>query len=211
VPFAALKLAAGLVLCVPNIPLLFMGEEYGETAPFLYFTSHTDPTLARAVREGRRQEFARFAWSQEVPDPQDPQTFSRSILHHQLREQDPQRALLRFYRDVIALRKSSPALRNCSKEHVEAITLPEQKVLLLRRWQPHDEEFLLLVSFAAESVSVVPPLPPGRWQLVLTSGAEQYGGHGQAGLPAVLHADEQRSVMCEPFTFALYRRDAEVE
>ena len=60
VPFAALKLAAGLVLCTPNIPLLFMGEEYGETAPFLYFTSHTDPALAQAVREGRRREFAQF-------------------------------------------------------------------------------------------------------------------------------------------------------
>ena len=67
VPFPALKLAAGLVLCAPNSPLLFMGEEYGEPAPFLYFTSHTDPALAQAVREGRRREFAHFAWGRGDP------------------------------------------------------------------------------------------------------------------------------------------------
>ena len=209
VPFAALKLAAGLLLCAPNIPLLFMGEEYGETAPFLYFTSHTDPALAQAVRAGRRREFAQFAWGQEVPDPQDPQTVHRSVLKHRLREQDPHRALLRFYCDVIALRKRSPALRNCSKEHLEVKTLPEQKVLLIQRWQPQDEEILLFASCASESVTLVPPLPPGRWQKVLDAEAEHYGGLGQDGLPAVLRADQKSSVKLAPFTFALYRRTSE--
>ena len=209
VPFAALKLAAGLLLCAPNIPLLFMGEEYGETAPFLYFTSHTDSALAQAVRAGRRRAFAQFAWGQEVPDPQDPQTVRRSVLNHHLREQDPHRALLRFYCDVIALRKRSPALRNCSKEHLEVRTLPEQKVLLIQRWQPQDEEILLFASCASESVTLVPPLPPGRWQKVLDAEAEHYGGLGQDGLPAVLRADQKSSVKLAPFTFALYRRTSE--
>ena len=155
------------------------------------------------------REFAQFAWGQEVPDPQDSQTVRRSVLNHHLREQDPHRALLRFYCDVIALRKRSPALRNCSKAHLEVKTLPEQKVLLIQRWQPQDEEILLFASCASESVTLVPPLPPGRWQKVLDSEAEHYGGPGPEGLPAVLQANEQNSVVLARFAFALYRRTSE--
>lgn len=75
VSFDGLKLAAGMVLLSPFVPLLFMGEEYGETAPFLYFTSHSDPTLVEAVRKGRLEEFAAFGCEDEVPDPQDEATF----------------------------------------------------------------------------------------------------------------------------------------
>ena len=82
VPFAALKTAAAAVLLSPFVPLLFMGEEYGETAPFLYFTSHSDPALIAAVRHGRREEFASFVWSGELPEPDAEETFARSRLRH---------------------------------------------------------------------------------------------------------------------------------
>jgi maltooligosyltrehalose trehalohydrolase len=209
VPFAALKLAAGLVLCAPNLPLLFMGEEYGETAPFLYFTSHADPGLVQAVREGRRREFAAFAWGQEVPDPQDPETFCRSVLRHHLREREPHRALLRFYHDLIALRKRSPALRNCSMAHLEVTVLPEHQALVMRRWQPREDEILLFAAFAPTATSLVPLLPAGRWRQVLDSEAERYGGLARGGLPPVLQPDEQRAVVLAPFTFALYRNTPE--
>ncbi|MGE0683968.1 MAG: malto-oligosyltrehalose trehalohydrolase [Candidatus Binatia bacterium] len=204
-PFPALKLAAGLILCAPNIPLLFMGEEYGEPAPFLYFTSHTNPVLVQAVQEGRKREFVKFSWGQEVPDPQDPQTFQRSLLQHQLREQDPHRSLLRFYRDVITLRKRSPALNNCNKENLELTMLSEHNVLLIRRWDPQNEALLLLASLASSPVSLVPPIPLGRWQLGLCSEAVQYGGSGQGDIPAVLEADEQKPLTLPPFAFVLYR------
>lgn len=207
VPFAALKLAAGLVLCAPNLPLLFMGEEYGEPAPFLYFTSHTDAALVAAVREGRRREFAEFAWGQEVPDPQDPETFRRSLLNHHLREQEPHRALLHFYRDVIALRKTSPALRNCSKDHLAVLTFPAERVLVIRRWQPQEEELLLLASFAPTSRALISPLPPGRWHKVLDSAALPYGGNTQDELPAILGLTEPSGVVVAPFAFAVYRAE----
>src|SRR4029077_7380139 len=70
VPLEALKVAAAACLLAPNIPLLFMGEEYGETAPFQFFPDPGDPALAEAVRKGRRAEFASSAWEGEVPDPQ---------------------------------------------------------------------------------------------------------------------------------------------
>jgi maltooligosyltrehalose trehalohydrolase len=205
VPFPALKLAAGLVLCAPNIPLLFMGEEYGEPAPFLYFTSHTDPTLAQAVREGRRREFARFAWEQKVPDPQDPNSFRQAVLHHRLREQDPHRPLLCFYRELIALRKQSPALRNCNKEHTEVMTPSEEPVLIIHRWQPQAEEFLFFASFAARPVSFVPVLPPGRWQKMLDAAASRFGGSAPDSLPAFLAASEGSKIELAPFTFAVYQ------
>jgi maltooligosyltrehalose trehalohydrolase len=210
VSFAALKLAAGLVLCTPNIPLLFMGEEYGETAPFLYFASHTDPVLAQSVREGRRREFAQFVGGEEIPDPQDPQTFVRSRLNHALRGEAPYCALLRFYRDLIAVRKHSSALGNCNKEYLEVITIPERQVLLMLRWQPQEETFLLIASFAAESVAFVPPLSPGRWQKVIDAAAEKYGGIGGDELPTVLRGDASPTIDLSPFSFALYRCATEV-
>jgi maltooligosyltrehalose trehalohydrolase len=206
VPFPALKLAAGLVLCAPNIPLLFMGEEYGESAPFLYFTSHTDPQLVQAVREGRRREFAEFAWSETVPDPQDPETFHRSVLNHHLRERQPHQALLGFYHDLIALRQQSPALRNCSKEYLRISTLPDQQIFLIQRWQPREDEVLLFASCAATAVSLIPPLPVGQWQRVIDSEDERYSGSAQAALPRVLRRDEQRRLLLAPFAFAVYRK-----
>src|SRR5207253_3782886 len=74
------KAAAALLLLAPHTPLLFMGEEYGETAPFQFFTSYGDPRLVEAVRKGRHDDFKQVPW-QEVPDPQDPATFERSRLH----------------------------------------------------------------------------------------------------------------------------------
>lgn len=210
VPFAALKLAAGMVLCSPNIPLLFMGEEYGETAPFLYFTSHTDPALAQTVREGRRREFAQFVCEKEIPDPQDPQTFVRSRLNHALRGEVPYCALLRFYHDLIAVRKHSPALRNCNKEYLEVITIPERRVLLMLRWQPQEETLLLIASFAAEPVAIVPPLPPGRWHKVIDAAAKKYGGTRGGELPIMLRRDTSTAINLSPFSFALYRCATEV-
>jgi maltooligosyltrehalose trehalohydrolase len=66
------KLAAATLLTAPFVPMLFMGEEHGETAPFQFFVSHADPALRDAVRTGRREEFAAFAWRGEAPDPNDP-------------------------------------------------------------------------------------------------------------------------------------------
>lgn len=105
VDLEGLKLAAGLTLLSPFVPLLFMGEEYGETHPFQYFTSHSDTALIEAVRKGRREEFAAFGWQGEVPDPQDEATFRRSILDPAVRDTEPHRTLWMLYKSLIAMRK----------------------------------------------------------------------------------------------------------
>lgn len=100
-PALARPLAAFCVLLSPFIPMLFMGEEYGEPAPFQYFTDHIDPDIAQATREGRRAEFHSFAaFAEDVPDPEDRATFERSKL---TRRRDP--ALARLYAELIAARR----------------------------------------------------------------------------------------------------------
>ena len=98
--FEALKLAAGLVILSPSLPLLFMGEEYGEDAPFLYFVSHEDMDLIEAVRTGRKEEFKPFSWEGEPPDPQSEETFRASKLDWQKRTQGHHHVLLGFYTAV---------------------------------------------------------------------------------------------------------------
>src|SRR5437764_6862750 len=88
VPREKLRVAAAAIILSPFIPMLFMGEEYGEKAPFQYFTSHSDPDLIEAVRNGRREEFEEFAWKGEAPDPHDAETFNRSKLRWDLLEHD---------------------------------------------------------------------------------------------------------------------------
>jgi maltooligosyltrehalose trehalohydrolase len=102
VPWEALEPIAATVILGSGLPLLFMGEEYGETRPFLYFTSHGDPELARSVTEGRRREHIAEAGG-EVPDPQSPETFERSRLTH--RRDGRHGALRESYRRLLALRR----------------------------------------------------------------------------------------------------------
>src|SRR5262249_28055088 len=104
------KLAAAVTLLAPFVPLLFMGEEYGETAPFLYFISHGDSELIEAVRRGRASDFASFVQPGdrpvELPDPQSESTFMASKLQPQLARQEPHRTLRHFYRDLLRFRKT---------------------------------------------------------------------------------------------------------
>jgi maltooligosyltrehalose trehalohydrolase len=118
-----LRIAAALLLTSPFVPLLFQGEEWGADTPFQFFTSHADAGLGRKVSTGRRQEFAAFGWA-DLPDPQDPATFERSKLDWA----EPARAgwagrqgtLLGWYRELIALRRATPALRDHDLKRVTA-------------------------------------------------------------------------------------------
>ena len=111
-PPSAVRLAAGLLLLAPRLPLLFMGEEYGETNPFPYFCDFEDPALVKAVREGRKAEFAHFNWPEEPPDPVAPATRDSAVLTWSW-DNDPTRlGLRRLYRDLLRLRRESPTLRD---------------------------------------------------------------------------------------------------
>ncbi|MGW0791132.1 malto-oligosyltrehalose trehalohydrolase [Streptomyces sp. NPDC002911] len=103
--------AAALVLTGPFTPMLFMGEEWGARTPWQFFTDHTDPELARAVRDGRRREFAAHGWAEEdIPDPQHPATRDRSCLDWSEPEREPHARLRSWYRELITLRRALPDL-----------------------------------------------------------------------------------------------------
>ncbi len=116
-----LKVAAALVLLGPSVPMLFQGEEWGASTPFLYFTDHDDAELGRLVSEGRRREFAAFGWApDDVPDPQDPKTFERSKLDWDEVGEGVHRELLDWHRRLIALRRAEPSLSSGTFDDLDA-------------------------------------------------------------------------------------------
>ena len=202
VNFECLKLAAGVVLLSPYLPLIFMGEEYGETAPFLYFTSHGDPALIEAVRNGRKAEFAEFSWSAEPPDPQDETTFLLSRLTPETAWDTKQRRLLDFYRELIRFRKESRALACPSSDRCESKVLSEH-ILSVRRW--HDRsEAILLFHFADQSAALTAPLPPGQWTLKIHSTDSSWGGTGTA--PSSICERSEQPMILSPWSFVVYER-----
>ena len=105
VGFERAKVAAGLMLTAPFIPLMFQGEEFAASTPFQYFADHDDPEMARAVSEGRRREFAAFGWDPEViPDPEKVETFERSKLKWDEAREDQHAEMMEWYRSLIRLR-----------------------------------------------------------------------------------------------------------
>jgi maltooligosyltrehalose trehalohydrolase len=202
VSFEKLKLAAGAVLLSPFIPLLFMGEEYGEEARFQYFISHSDPELIEAVRKGRLEEFAAFEWKLEPPDPQDEATFLRAKLNHQLRQGGHHRTLREFYRELIRLRKALAPLARLSKAHCEISAYEKQRVMLMRRWKD-DQSDLIFFNLNDAEVSLAAAIPNGDWRKIFDSAAPQWDGPG-ARLPETLLAGEDLSLSMSAWGFALF-------
>lgn len=130
------ELAAGLVLTGPFVPMLFQGEEWAASTPFLYFTSHPDDDLGRAVREGRRKEFAAEHDEldpEDIPDPQAPATFERSTLRWAERDEPEHRAMLDWYRALVALRRAEPDLRTSAPSDTEVRRGTPPGTLVVRR------------------------------------------------------------------------------
>ncbi len=114
-----LAVSAALALLTPFTAMLFMGEEWGAETPFQFFSSHPEPELAEATRQGRKAEFAEHGWdADEVPDPQDPATFARSKLDWDEPGSGRHAGLLRLYRDLIALRRTEPDLGDFWLDHM---------------------------------------------------------------------------------------------
>ncbi len=174
----SLRLAAAILLLSPYVPLIFMGEEYGESAPFLYFVSHTDPALVEAVRQGRCREFAGFAWSGEVPDPADPSTFERSRLAWARSEQPGHAELLTLYRDLMTLRKSEPALWPGAAPVRLMGGLPDG--IVAAELGAGSRRLAAFYNFSGMSADV--PLPAGVWEIAMSTDSAAYGGGDRSTL-----------------------------
>jgi maltooligosyltrehalose trehalohydrolase len=128
------RLMAAAVMISPYIPMLFMGEEWAETNPFLFFISHTDKELAAIVNKGRKEEFSYFNWAGEPPDPRLEETFTNSMLQWQSLKKEPHKSMHEYYRKLIAFRKANPALNNTNRNATKAEADEINKILRLQRW-----------------------------------------------------------------------------
>jgi maltooligosyltrehalose trehalohydrolase len=200
VSFESLKLAAGVVLLSPYVPLLFMGEEYGENTPFLYFVSHGDQGLTEAVRKGRQQEFAAFHAQGGPPDPQAMDTFAKSKIAWDKREQEPHQALLKFYRQLLQLRKQTPALASLSKNNMEVGEY--DKVIWMKRWRENSLVFCAF-SFHHATTYFKVSVGEGRWQKLLDSAEPIWNGSGSS-LPQEWNGGEKMAL--PPWSVVLYLR-----
>jgi len=205
VSFESLKLAAGVIMLSPFLPLIFMGEEYGEMAPFPYFVSHSDPALIEVVRRGRREEFVSFKWEGKIPDPQDEATFLMAKINHGLPVDGWHKALLDFYRELIRLRKENAALAFLSKDNMEVLWKGEHNMLSIHRWQ-EDSEIVTIYNLSDRKVEINQHIPPGRWQKLIDSADKKWQGNGSA-IPRQVSSLDEINLMLLPQAFVLLEKE----
>jgi len=197
-----LKLSAAVLLFSPFLPLLFMGQEYGETARFDYFTDHGDPALIQAVREGRSNEIGEFLTGEFI-DPQCAATFEHSKLDWGLLSQPHHAALLAWYRDCISTRKHYAALANCSRSLVRAESDMLNRWLAVERSDPSGSRALLLCNFSnLPQMLTVPPREVAWWRCLWSRDAR----YGPSCAPPAQNVAAGSSAEVElfPFSAALY-------
>jgi maltooligosyltrehalose trehalohydrolase len=202
VSFEALKLAAGVLLLSPNIPLIFMGEEYAEDAPFLYFVSHTDPELVEVVREGRKKDFDAFQREGEFIDPFSPDTFQKCQLNWDKRQEDKHQVMLKLYQHLIQLRRTLPALKSLDKQNLQVSAIEEDKLIFLQRWN-NESQIFCIMNFNDQDVTFKATPPSGNWQKSLDSSEPKWMGSGSR-LPDKLIQEQELTI--KPHSFVLYQQ-----
>ncbi len=174
------KLAAAMVLTAPFVPMLFQGEEFAASSPFLYFAQHDDPIIARSVSEGRRMEHAHEGDAQSIPDPEAQSTYENSKLKWEERESGEHAEMLAWYRRLISLRRYNAALRdgNPAKTHVQFDS--ENQWIRMERNKVH-----LLFNFADHPINL--PVPDGT-SITLTADSTSDIVDGTIQLPGLSFA-----------------------
>jgi maltooligosyltrehalose trehalohydrolase len=201
VPFESLKLAAGITLLSSFTPLLFMGEEYGETAPFQYFTSHGDRELGEAVRRGRNEEFRAFGWKGELPDPQAESTFQASKLNRALANEEPHHTLQRFYQRLLRLRRDWDIGRLAQ---ISVTPLESAKALAVV-YGRHSPELAMLFHFGDANTHMVPRFASGTWEKRVDSADLEWLGPG-ACAPSTLDTGATAEITMPPRSFSVFER-----
>ena len=195
VPLSVYRAASALLLLSPHTPLLWMGQEWAATTPFLYFTDHPEE-LGRLVTEGRRKEFGRFsafadpAARARIPDPQAEATFLRSKLRWEEIEADPHAGVLALYQTLLRLRATHPALRRRDRGGFR-VSAPAPSVVALRRIGAGDEALLLVAALTADGAALdlaADPVtaPPGEgWTLALSTEEARFGGEEEGPIASL--------------------------
>ena len=201
-------LAAAVLLTSPNLPMLFMGEEYGELAPFQYFVSHGEPSLIEAVRAGRRAELAGLG-ADDVPDPAAEATFLASKLDWSLVERPEHARLFALYRELIALRRRLPCIGNCRKDLTRVAWDEAGRWLVIERGDPSGQVALVVCNFNDTPVHVPVGGPPGAYRLELGTDEPRFAGAGVAAPRATIElaAGETLAVALPEHAARVYLRE----
>ncbi len=197
--FEAAKLAAGITILSPYIPLFFMGEEYGEVAPFLFFADYLDKELAIATKEGRKKEFSEFHWKGEVPDPSAIDTFEKSKIDWQLRHEEKARKIMAYYEALIKLRKQMPKLCSFDKERINIFSNFDK--ILFFNVKDKNTTYVIIANFDNQKGYYEYPFEGSEYIKVLDSAAESWNGPG-ATLPERTKENEKHEIL--GFDLAVY-------
>jgi maltooligosyltrehalose trehalohydrolase len=201
VPLAAQRLAAAILLLSPGVPLLFMGEEYGETAPFPFFVDHGDAGLAAAVRSGRAEEMAALTLPGEPLDPTDPSTRDVAVLDRSLRQDPDHSDLVTLHRGLLRFRRQQVTFAAATRSSTRAWAVGP--VLTVVRTAGSDRTAALFNLGSATASAILPDPPtnsPGTWTPVLDARDPGLGGHGPTD-PAPV---DRGAVPLEPYGFTVY-------
>lgn len=204
VGYETLKLAAAALLFSPFLPMLFMGEEYGEESPFLFFTSHGSERLAEQVRKGRKREYRAFMKGAEPPDPQAEETFLQSKLKWDFFGNRQKESLLAFYRKCIQLRKEMNLMKPGSRKNIRATQLGEGIMMLVRKGEK--ETLLVVLNFSEKPFSgKIKELAGKPADLLLYSAHKQWDGLINDSLnPMKANAGKASQINLEPRSVAVY-------
>jgi maltooligosyltrehalose trehalohydrolase len=204
--FEGCKVGAAMLACAPNVPLLFMGEEFFAKTPFPYFVSHADPELNEAVRRGRRAEHAVFHAEQAWLDPVDEATFQKAKLDWSCLDRGQHAQMLQLYRDLFALRRAHPCLNNCDKTRTRASWDDEQRWLVVERGAENAELALCIFNFSAQVRRIAPADVRGRFRLALATSEVCYGGESAAARApfAELDGRNAESIELGPSSAVIY-------
>jgi maltooligosyltrehalose trehalohydrolase len=204
--FEMQKLMAAAVMVSPYLPMLFMGEEYGELHPFQYFVSHTDTELAEAVRKGRKAEFAAFHTEGEAPDPVSVETFNQSKLQWDLLSDEPHKTMFHYYQALIDLRKHELSLKHLERQQLDAQANESENALLLRRWY-EDEHVLCMMNFSKEQQKMQLPLDGNEWMKIFDSAEPKWKGPKAAEETATSGA----TITLQPESILIYSNQTTIQ
>lgn len=198
VSFGQQKIMAAAVLLSPFVPLLFMGEEWGATTPFLYFTDHSDKELIEAVNNGRKDEFAAFQKSGLPPSPDDEATFLKSRLNREELRNLPHSTLYNYYRYLIWLRKQMPALTNYERESVN-VFYDENKGVIITERTFKEQHVYCIFNFSQQAHEAHLQYNVQALNVVLCSSDRRWGG----AQDCVLRSDHQSVIKIESHSVIL--------
>ncbi len=203
VDFERQKLAAAALLLSPYVPMLFMGEEYGEDNPFFYFVSHSDEELIEAVRKSRQQDFIKYNWGVDPPDPQGISVFNQSKISWQKRGQGDYVVMHNWFKELIRIRKSNACLSNFDKSGTTAEAISDHVLLLKRSSADLRQELLCLFNFGEGEAQY--NLPGHSISKILDSGDSRWQPGSAAASPASSY--DLPELTLKPVTVVVYERN----